>query len=235
MAHGVFIVIEGTDGSGKGTQTDILHKRLEGEGYSVEVFDFPRYGQSSAYFVEQYLNGKFGELASIDAYKGSLFYALDRYAASFAIRQAVEAGKVVISNRYVGSNMGHQGGKLPDDVARRKYFEWNEHLEFSILGIPRPDLNLVLHVPAEMAQKLVDRKETRSYTAKQRDLHEADLDHLRNAENAYLQMCDLFPKVFTKIECSSGGDIDSVDDISQRIWKRVAPLLGTHKGGNGAE
>src|SRR5215217_2684791 len=97
--RGTFLVIEGTDGSGKGTQFKKLVERLEGEGYEVAQFDFPQYGQPSAYFVEQYLNGKYGTAEEVGPYTGSVFYALDRYQAAPAIRQALSEGKIVLANR----------------------------------------------------------------------------------------------------------------------------------------
>src|SRR5574341_73453 len=170
---GVFIVIEGTDGTGKATQTLKLVEFLKKEGKAVETFDFPQYGQPSAHFVENYLNGKYG--TEINPYTASLFYALDRYHASAKIRQALSEGKIVISNRYVASNMGHQGGKIDNSEKRHEYFKWNEDIEYNILGIPRPDLNIILHVPSEIAQNLVDKKGSRAYVGGQkRDLHEKD-------------------------------------------------------------
>src|SRR4051812_49023840 len=120
----MFIVIEGTDGSGKGTHTKMLLDWLREQGHEVVDFDFPQYGTPSAYFVERYLNGEFGTLEEIGPYRGSLFFAMDRYDAGFRIRSAQANGQIVVSNRYVGSNMGHQGGKIDDPVERRKYFEW---------------------------------------------------------------------------------------------------------------
>ena len=87
---GMFIVIEGTDGSGKGTQFNILKKRLEKEGYEVETFDFPQYDKDSSFFVKEYLNGKYGSAEDVGPFTGSLFYALDRYQASFKIKQALK-------------------------------------------------------------------------------------------------------------------------------------------------
>jgi dTMP kinase len=102
---GKFIVIDGTDGSGKATQTELLVKRLEAEGYAVVMADFPRYGERSAMLVEDYLNGKFGSAQEVGPYRGSIFFACDRYAASFQIKQWLEEGKLIISNRYVSANM----------------------------------------------------------------------------------------------------------------------------------
>jgi dTMP kinase len=122
--NGVFIVIEGTDGSGKGTQFNRLAERLTGEGYDVATFDFPQYDQDSSHFVREYLNGKYGTAEEVGPYTGSLFYALDRYEAAPKIRKALEEGKVVLANRYVGSNMAHQGTKFRHAEERRGYFIW---------------------------------------------------------------------------------------------------------------
>ena len=100
---GAFIVIEGTDGTGKGTQSQKLVKYLKNKGQEVVLFDFPQYDKPSSYFVQQYLNGKYGEIEEVGAYKASLFFALDRFDASSQIRKALEEGKIVVSNR-INSN-----------------------------------------------------------------------------------------------------------------------------------
>jgi dTMP kinase len=224
---GKFIVIEGTDGAGKGTHAKLLAEWLAEEGHAVETFDFPQYGQPSAYFVEQYLNGHYGDLFEIGPEKGSLFYALDRFAASFKIRAALERGVHVLSNRYVASNMGHQGAKIDDAEERAQYFRWNADLEFRILGIPRPDLNVVLHMPSAQAQKFVDQKAARSHLdGKKRDLHEADLSHLQKAERTYLELCQSFPQFFKLVECAApDGSIETIDEIQGRIRTLVGDTL----------
>jgi len=224
--RGQFIVLEGTDGSGKGTQFELLYKRLVSEGYKIEKFDFPRYSQPSSYFVGQYLNGKYGSLDEIGPRRGSLFYALDRFQASFDIRKALQAGKIVLANRYVASNMGHQGAKLTSAKERSDYFRWLDDLEYKILGIPRPDFNIVLHMPAHIAWRLVDKKSTRDYLrGAKRDLHEADLGHLKKAEEVYLQMCKLFPDNFVLIACTQNGSLLSRKAIAGQIWEKIAPIL----------
>ncbi len=116
---GKFIVIDGTDGSGKGTQTEILVNRLRNLGHDVAMADFPQYGQVSAGLVEEYLNGNYGKAEEVGPYRASIFYACDRYDASFKIRKWLEEGKIVISNRYVTANMGHQGGKISSQKRRK--------------------------------------------------------------------------------------------------------------------
>ncbi|HVS79122.1 MAG TPA: hypothetical protein VHD84_02445, partial [Candidatus Saccharimonadales bacterium] len=120
--HGKLIVIEGSDGSGKTTQFNLLAERLKAAGYDVETFNFPRYGKDSSYFVKQYLNGKYGDADQISPYTSSLFYALDRYEAAKDIKKALKNGKLVLIDRYVGSNMAHQGAKFDDPVEQRGFF-----------------------------------------------------------------------------------------------------------------
>lgn len=222
---GIFIVIDGIDGSGKTTQTKILSERLRKEGYKVKVFDFPQYGKKSTGMVEEYLNGKFGSAESVGPYRGSIFYACDRYDASFKIRKFLDEGMIVISNRYVTANMGHQGGKIRDSRERKKYFKWLYDLEYNIFGIPKPDLNLILHVDAEIAQKMVDGKGSREYIkGKKRDLHEKDIKHLRDAERVYLEIAKTFPG-FKLVECVKGGKIMSRGDIGDVILGKIMSIF----------
>lgn len=225
MEKGIFIVIEGTDGSGKGTQFDLLGKRLAEAGHHVVLFDFPQYESHSSYFVKEYLNGNYGSADDVGPYTGSLFFALDRFAAKTAIQRALSEGKIVLCNRYTGSNMAHQGTKFMHAEERRGYFIWLDNLEFQMLGIPRPDRSIVLRVPASIAQENVDKKAARSYTSKKRDLHEADLLHLQKAVDVYDDLCSLFPKDFTRIDCVRSGKQLSIPQVHDLIWESVVPLL----------
>jgi dTMP kinase len=224
MKKGKFIVIDGTDGSGKATQTELLVKRLKKEKFKVKIFDFPQYGQKSAGLVEEYLNGKYGGAKEVGPYRASIFYACDRYDASFKIRKFLENGYVVVSNRYVTANMGHQGGKIVDAKKRKKYFDWLYELEYGIFEIPKPDLNIILHVDAAVAQKLVDSKGQRGYTKKKRDLHEKDLKHLRDAERVYLEIAKTM-KNFKLISCTEKECIMDRNIISDLVWKEANKIL----------
>lgn len=224
---GVFIVIEGTDGSGKGTQFTKLSESLQKQGYDVVTFDFPRYNQPSSHFVREYLNGNYGTAEEVGPYTGSLFYALDRYEAAPEIKNALNEGKIVLANRFAGSNMAHQGTKFNHPEERRGYFIWLDNLEFEMLGIPRPTKSFVLRVPAETAQKLVDQKETRDYTDKKRDLHEADLGHMQRSVEVYDDLCQLFPKDFERIDCVRSGELLDINTIHKMIWEKVEPMLPT--------
>ena len=218
-------MIEGTDGSGKSLQTDLLLKKLKKEKHKVEQISFPQYGQPSAFLVEQYLNGEYGGAEDVGPYKASILYAVDRFSAAPKIKKWLDAGKIVIANRYVASNMGHQGGKIKDWDARKKYFDWNYNLEYEILGIPRPNVNLILHVTPEISQQLVDKKGEREYLkGKKRDIHEDDLDHLADAEAAYVQIGHAYPE-FKLIECVKDNDILPPEEIHDIIWKEIKKHL----------
>ncbi len=222
---GIFLVIEGTDGSGKGTQFKLLVERLRDAGHDVATFDFPRYDQPSSHFVKEYLNGKYGTAEEVGPYTGSLFFSLDRYEAAVDIRAALAEGKVVIANRFTGSNMAHQGTKFRNEEERRGYFIWLDNLEFMMLKIPRPDKSFVLRVPADTAQQLVDQKEARSYTDRKRDIHEADLAHLQKSVEVYDDLCQLFPRDFQRIDCVRSGKLLPIETINDLLWESVKPML----------
>ena len=226
---GVFIGIEGGDGSGKATQAELLSTHfLETLGKEVLKLSFPQYGTSSAYFAEQYLNGAYGENADeVPAELASLAYALDRYAASSDIRKTLAIpDSVIISDRFVASNLAHQGSKFSDTATRHEFYDRMLHTEHEILGIPRPDLSLVLVVPTETAQQNVDSKETRSYTERKRDIHEADASHLDRTKANYLELTELYPDQFTPVFCTDEkGEMRTRASIQAEIFKAVQHLL----------
>jgi len=223
--QGKFIVIDGTDGSGKATQTQMLVARLESLGLAVAMVDFPQYGEKSAGLVEKYLNGEYGEADEVGPYRASIFYACDRYDASFKIKKWLRQGKIVVANRYVTANMGHQGGKIANPLERKNYFSWLYELEYEIFNIPKPDLNIILHVDAAVAQRLVDQKGHRDYVnGTKRDLHEADINHLRRAEQVYLEIARTFPG-FTLIECTENGEIMARQEIHNLVWQEASRLI----------
>jgi dTMP kinase len=224
---GKFIVIEGTDGSGKGTQFKKLIERLP-EGFPFSTVDFPQYGDAASYFVQEQLNGHYGTLHENIPKRASLFYALDRFDASEKrMKGWLNEGKTIIANRYVGSSMGHQGAKFDTKQERVDFFKWLYDLEYGICGIPKPDLNIILHVPAAIAQKMVDKKNKREYLEdKKRDIYEDDLSHLQKAEQVYLEIAELFPDNFTVVECVENGQLLSIDEVHEKVWVIASKTLG---------
>jgi len=225
MKKGFMIVIDGTDGSGKATQTELLTEHLRLNGHAVATFDFPNHSKPSGYFVDKYLAGDYGSLDEIGPYSASTFFAVDRFDLKQAINQALAEGKIVICDRWVTANLAHQGAKILDKGEREKYYQWNLDLEYAKMNLPQPDLNLILHVPCEIGQKLVDNKASRDYIAgAKRDLHEADLNHLRLAESVYLELVKILPN--TKlIECAPDGEILSIEIIAEMVYEEVKNFL----------
>ncbi|HCC06208.1 TPA: thymidylate kinase [Candidatus Nomurabacteria bacterium] len=218
---GKFIVIEGTDGSGKGTQVKLLIQRLKADGVPVEMVDFPQYENPSSYFVAKYLRGEYGTAEDVGPYRASMFYALDRYDKSFEIKKWLDEGIYVIANRYVSANMGHQAGKIDDSVERDKYLEWLNNLEYKIFGIPVPDQTIFLFVPPELGQKMVNHKNERNYTnGKKMDIHEADITHLKKASEAYIYVAEKYG--WRTINCSKDGVMLSREVINEEIYNAIA-------------
>jgi dTMP kinase len=216
--RGIFIAIEGSDGSGKTTQSELIKRRLEAAGHEVETFDFPQYDQPSSYFVKRYLEGGYGQLSDVGPYTSSLFYALDRFEAAPKIRQALKEGKVVISNRFTGSSMAHQGTKIANAEQRRGYFIWLDNLEFEMLRIPRPNISFVLRVPADISKQLMSGR-------KKQDIHEADQTHLKLTVEVYDDLTQLFPKDFQRIDCVRGGQLLDIEAVNAMVWEKISPLL----------
>ncbi len=230
---GKFIVFEGLDGSGKSTQGKLLIEYLKREGYKVAKIDFPQYGKKSAGLVEEYLRGEYGTSKEVGPYRASIFYACDRYDASFKIRKWLREGRVVISDRYIASNIGHQGGKIKSKKERKKFIEWLYNLEYNIFGIPKPDIILVLKTSASLAKKMAPRitdeekkKKRISYLgSRTRDIHEKDLKHLTQALNSYLEVAKKFPKDYKIIECLKNNKLLSSEIIHQKIIRIVKYVL----------
>lgn len=230
---GGFIVLEGIDGSGKSTQAKLLAKALEKEGYKISFIDFPQHGQKSAGLVDEYLTGKYGKKAKeVSPYQASVFYACDRYDASFKIRNLLKKGFIVIADRYIGSNVGHQGGKIKNLKERRKYLRWLYDLEYGIFKIPKPDINFILKIKPEIAQnlskKIFDKEKLvkkKGYLGHKKDIHEKDLDHLKDAEKAYLFVAKEFPKDFKVIECFGNKNLLSPESIHKKILQMTKEIL----------
>ncbi len=220
---GKLIVIEGTDGSGKKTQANLLITRLKKTGLKVVSISFPQYGKKSAGLVEEYLNGKYGPSNNVDPYVASLFFALDRFDLATELKRRLNEKYIVILDRYVDSNAAHQGGKIKDKKARAHFLAWLYDLEYKILGIPKPDLTVILRVPAKMGQALVSQKTQRLYIegGKTHDGHEANLKHLSAAESAYIWLARKFPKDHVVIECTKGNKLLPPEKIHEKVWNII--------------
>jgi len=219
-AHGCLIVIDGGDGSGKTEQTTMLVERLRKERMPVGTLSFPRYDTPTGALVKSYLDGALGDPTKVPAREASMLYAYDRWAAFCeGAFDELGDGAYLILNRYVASNMGHQGSKFEDPTERAEFFRWNDRLEHEFFGIPRPNVNVILHVPAEVSIGLIKNR------GRAMDGHE-NLAHLKRAEETYLEMARTFPN-FVLVECvDEDGRLKSIPEIHELIWGHVGHLCG---------
>nr|MDD3720108.1 deoxynucleoside kinase [Candidatus Gracilibacteria bacterium] len=215
----MFIVLEGIDGSGKGTQVVLVKESLEKLGKKVKIVDYPRYGNPGAFFVEKYLNGDYG--TNVSAKTASLFYALDRYDSSFELVEDLKNYDYIVANRYVSSNMVHQSGKIKDYEKVKGFLDWLLELEFEILAIPKPDKVIFLDVNPQVSQKLIEKKEKRDYIkgGENKDIHEKDENHLQNAYNAALKVAHDYN--WEIINCVKNDDILPKEEITKMILEKI--------------
>lgn len=223
---GKLIVITGIDGSGKTVQTKLLYERLMKEGYPAVITDFPQYGRTFfADMVTKYLKGEFGSADSVSPYLASLLYAGDRWECKEQINAWLRADKIIISNRYVCDNMAHQGGKISNSSEKDKFFQWLDKLEHGIFAVPRSNLNILLYVPAEIAYQLIEKKEQRAYLAgEKKDIHEEDINHLRDAQQTFLEIAK-GKRDWITIDCTENGKMLSEQAIADKVWCMVKGIL----------
>ena len=219
-SRGKLIAIEGIDGSGKRTQLDLLARALDSRGIQTMQISFPRYESSFGKLVAQFLNGDFGSLDAVDPHFSALLYAGDRLEAKSEIEVALEAGKVVLADRYIASNLAHQTSRVAPE-RREEFLAWLKNVEYGIYGLPVEDLILYLHVPTAEAHRLIGLKVGRAYTSLRHDLQEADVAHLEQASaNIYDQLAVL-PN-WTRINCTDpAGVLLSPYEIHGSIVKAV--------------
>ena len=221
MGKATFVVFEGIDGSGKGTQLELVSAALRAKGKKVGSLDFPRYGNPSAVFVERYLNGEYGTLEEVGPKLASMFYAVDRFDAKKGIGKALAENDYVIANRYVSSNMIFQAAKLPQEE-QGPFLDWLDELEHAFFGIPRPDRVVLLDISVETSARLVSEKAKRDYIkgGETKDLHEKALGFLAKTRETSLRIAAKYP-YWTVIPCEEGGELLSKEAITAKILSTI--------------
>jgi len=220
LARGKLIVIEGIDGSGKRTQLDLLARALAHRGHHVSQVSFPNYSGFFGKLVARFLNGEFGALESVDPHFSALLYAEDRLESRPALEAALAAGKTLLADRYIASNLAHQGSRVPP-AKRDEFLAWLRQLEYEIYALPVEDLVIYLRVPVAQAHKLIASKNAREYTDKTHDIQEADLAHLEAASRVYDQLAQ--QANWLRIECvePAGGSLRSPQEIHDEVLAAV--------------
>lgn len=222
---GALIAIDGVDSSGKETQTRMLCERLEADGIKVKRVSFPDYSSNSSALVKMYLAGEFGSSAQdVNAYAASAFFAVDRYASYKKTWGAeLQAGTVIIADRYVSSNMIHQAGKLSDSGARAEFLSWLDDFEFEKLGLPRPDATIFLDMPVEYARSLMAKRANKITGEEAKDIHERDEAYLTQSYNNAVDVAKAMG--WNRISCTAEGSVRTVEDINNEIYALVSGIL----------
>lgn len=224
MKRGKLIVIDGTDGSGKKTQTKLLVRHLRAQGFVTKTLAFPQYRKKSAGPVENYLEGLYGK--KVDPYVASTFFAVDRYdAARTKIDTWLSKGYIVVLDRYVSSNMGHQGTGIHSKKERNKFFSWVQDFEYRIMQLPVPDLQFIFFVDPKIAFANAAKKWNNKVTnLRKQDILESDPKHFVQSSKIYKELSTILPSV-KFIECTKNKKLLSRKDIQALVWREVQSIL----------
>lgn len=222
---GLLISIEGTDGSGKGTQSKRIAEFYSDVcGFNVKLISFPCY--DSTFFgseIGKYLNGEFGELSTINPKFSSLLFALDRFEKAKEIKQYLDQGYIVICDRYVDSNVAYQCSLLETQNERIEMEEWLRCVEYQVLELPKPDVTLFLDVEPVVSRKMVHLKDTRTYTENKEDLLESSHNLIENSYKAYRKMAKQYNWII--IACTEKQQMYSSNKISSNILTALSEYI----------
>lgn len=179
-SRGKLVAVEGIDGAGKRTQVELLDSALDARGIAHSDLSFPRYESFFGHAVTRFLTGEFGPLDQVDPHFSALLYAGDRLESRPKIESALDAGRLLLADRYVASNLAHQGARVVPE-RREEFLTWVRQLEYEIFSLPEEDLIIYLRVPVgESARRTAARGQRLSH-----DIQESDLQHLQNAAAVY--------------------------------------------------
>ena len=220
---GKLIVLEGTDGSGKSTQMNLLAESLEKSGVPFMRLRFPRYEKDSSALIRLYLGGAFGgHPKDVNPYAASLFYAVDRYASYREDWQKFyENGGLLIADRYTTSNAVHQGSKLPPEE-REAFFAWLADLEYGKMQLPEPDLVVWLDMPIALSEKLMRKRENQTQTTA--DIHEKDHDYLIKCHEAAAAAAAYYG--WRRVACGKKSEIRTIEEVHGDVAALIQEVLG---------
>jgi len=226
---GKLIVIDGTDGSGKATQVDLLIKRLKKEGKTVKMVDFPEYYKNFfGKFLGHCLSEQYYNFLNVHPKIVSILYAADRWESGKEMREWLEKGYVVVANRYVSANQIHQAGKIKSAKKRDDFMKWLDEMEYEVFGIPRPDITLYLSLPINIVLQLLKERESskmkRAYLKNKKDVAENDTQYLINSRKSAMKLEKEISN-FIKIECSEKGKILSREQIHEMVYDKVKKVV----------
>lgn len=223
---GILIAIEGTDSSGKQTQSELLYKALCDKGLKARLVSFPAYESDSSALVKMYLAGEFGtDPKDVNAYAASTFYAMDRFATYRKDwGKDYNDGTIIVADRYVPSNLIHQASKIECEREKDKFIKWLEDLEYVNLELPCPDATIFLDMPTETAQKLMAERANKIDNSNKKDIHERNSEYLKKSYDNAKGIAEKLS--WDVISCAdSDGNVRSISDISSDILKIAEDVI----------
>ena len=225
----MLIVLEGLDGAGKSTQVKKLKEYLTERCGALEYIHFPRY-DAPVYgdLIGRFLKGEFGSIDAVHPQLVALLFAEDRHGAAPQMREALAAGKVVLLDRYVYSNIAYQCAKLPAGAERLRLRDWIFDTEYGEFNLPVPDLNLFLDVPIGFVEKSLAahrQGDDREYLQGGQDIHEASIRFQEAVRDLYRTEAARDPH-FLRIDCGDAeGRMLPPDEIFAKVRAAVDPYL----------
>ncbi len=211
------VAIDGTDASGKATQTALLAGRLRELGKKVLEVSYPNYESPSSGPVKMYLEGKLGKCADdTDAYAASVLFAVDRFASFRSEWKEIydRDDYVILLNRYTTANAVHQLSKIDDESEKEKFLGWLFDFEYGLLKIPSPDLVIYLEMPTDISLSLLEKR--CDDTGAVKDIHEEDKNHLTKSRNAAIYACEKLG--WHRVCCGKDGSPRTREDIHSEIF-----------------
>jgi dTMP kinase len=206
------ICFEGIDGSGKTLQMTLLERRLRTLGFTCSAFSFPRYESFFGNEIGKLLvNNRGTSAASVDPKSMSLWYALDRWAAYNQEHRLSTQTDFVLVNRYTLSSVVYQSARGEASLG-----EWIDRLEHEALGLPRPNLYVILDVPPSITSENVRKRGVRDYVGEKKDVYEADQDLQARATALYRDYAQK-SKNATVISCTHDGEMRNAEEISESV------------------
>lgn len=217
MTRAPLIIIDGIDGAGKTTQAKLLVEHFLGIGRRAEYLHFPRYDTFFGKTIERFLKGEFGDINSTSPYLCSITYALDRQSAASEMKAKLEEGIIIVTDRFVSSNLAHQGGRFDTVDEQDAFVSWNEQLEYTQLGVLRESIVIVLDTPPVVASAL---RAARSGT---QDMLEENEAHQQHTYDLYLRLAA--QKNWSTIASCKDMNMRPIEAIQQDIQ---AELVAKH-------
>ncbi|MEK7548332.1 MAG: hypothetical protein AAB499_00310 [Patescibacteria group bacterium] len=234
VRKGKIIVIDGADGTGKATTTQLvlmlLQQRKPLGQAKVLTESFPNYREFHGRQVRAYLSGDEAEAAvwvppeiRADPYCASLPYAADRYRTYInRMQPQLSLGNWYLLDRYSSSNMAHMGAKLTSVPERNRFIKRLGYLENSYFQLPKPDLVLILNLPEEIRVRRTEKR--RDSTRAPADDHEQNLSYMAKVAQEYRRLADKFG--WTIVEGVEDGRELTKEEMADRIFQRVVCYLG---------